>query len=350
MPATTVLDVHAHVMPLQVLKRLEEQGRADLSAMSANRVMIDEEISGVAAGNVIPLAPEQYDAHRRREARVSAGVTAEAVSIPPFLFASQSTNPDVVMDLARLCNDTLREYVANAGDGVMPLYSIPVGHPDAAVEARRCMEELDGAGVTIGTFGLGLELDAPQNEDLWSYLAENHVFTSLHPSRAPGAERLRDYHLLQLFGYPVETALAASRLVFSGVLDRHELNVCLAHGGGCLLGVAPRLDLGWRRKQVARTTKIPPREYLERFYYDTAVFDHGALQQLVTEVGVDRVLLGTDFPFDLADTDPVPAVMALELGDEKTGQILFRNAERILRVPGHRGALPGRGALPDPSV
>ena len=326
------IDVHAHVMPLGILEHLQWQGRADLSELSQGRLRIDQEISGVAAGNVIPFVPEHTDPTARRVAREQAGVTAEAVSVPPFLFASESRDLDLVIDLARACNDALHEYVAAAGPEVHPLYFVPVGHPEAVTEARRCVEELGGAGVTIGTYGMGVELDAPVNEELWTYLAERSVFTSLHPSRASGAERLRDYHLLQLFGYPVETALAASRLIFSEVLDRHDLTICLAHGGGCLLGLGPRLDLGWQRKAVSRTSEHPPRGYLERFCYDTAVFDRRALAELVHQVGVGRVLLGTDYPFDLADTDPLESIRALELAPEDTAAIAGGNATRLLAL------------------
>lgn len=329
-PQHEMIDAHAHVMPLGILKHLEREGRADLSELPEGRLRIDEEISGVATGNVIPFVPEQYDPSARRAARRGSGITGEAVSVPPFLFASESRDPDLVMGLARSSNDALRDYVTTAGPDVHPLFVVPVGHPDALSEARRCMEELGGAGVTIGSYGLGLELDAAVNEPLWAYLAEHSVFTSLHPSRASGAERLRDYHLLQLFGYPVETALAASRLIFAGVLDRHDLKICLAHGGGCLLGLGPRLDLGWERKAVARTSELAPRGYLDRFFYDTAVFDRGALQELIRQVGTDRVLLGTDYPFDLADTDPLTSILALDVDDDARSAIASGNVLRLL--------------------
>lgn len=326
------IDVHAHVMPMGILEQLAADGRADLSEISSGRLRIDEEISGVAPGNVIPFAREQYDQVARREVRAASGVTGEAVSIPPFLFASESRDPDLVIALARACNDALHEYVRTAGPDVHALYFVPVGHPEAAAEARRCIETLGGAGVTIGSYGLGRELDDRVNEELWSYLAGEQVFISLHPSRASGTGRLRDYHLLQLFGYPVETGLAASRLIFSGVLDRHDLRICLAHGGGCLLGLAPRLDLGWERKDTARTSQDPPRAYLDRFWYDTAVFDRQALTRLIDEVGVGQVLLGTDFPFDLADTDPLPSI--LDSGRDRSEQdaILSTTARRLLRT------------------
>ncbi len=174
------------------------------------------------------------------------------------------------------------------------LGSIPLGFPDAANEARRCLDDLGFPGVAIGTRGGGKELDDPVNDDLWALLAERNVFVFVHPSGVPDAHRQRDYWLPQLVGYPMETALSIARMIYGRVFERFDLTMCLAHGGGCLPWLRGRLDLGWERKEVAHTTKIPPSEFCKRLYYDTAVFDTTLLSHLVSDMGADRVLLGTD--------------------------------------------------------
>jgi len=128
----------------------------------------------------------------------------------------------------------------------------------------------------------------------------------------------------------METALAVARLVFSGTLERSPLNLCLAHGGGCLPALRGRLDLGWERKDVAHTTPVPPSEFTDRLYYDTAVFSPVLLRRLVEDVGADHVLLGTDHPFELGDRDPVGTVRALGLGEADTRLILRDNATELL--------------------
>jgi aminocarboxymuconate-semialdehyde decarboxylase len=120
-------------------------------------------------------------------------------------------------------------------------------------------------------------------------------------------------------------------MIFGGVLERYELALCLAHGGGCVPSLRGRLDLGWSRKAVAATVPQPPAEYLRRLLYDTAVFDAGLLAALVREVGADHVLLGTDAPFDLADRDPRGTVGALDLPDAEATAVLGGNARRLLR-------------------
>ena len=155
----------------------------------------------------------------------------------------------------------------------------------------------------------------------------------LHPSGVPDPHRQADFWLPQLVGYPMETALSVARLVFGRVLERFPLNLCLAHGGGCLPSLRGRLNMGWDRKEVARTTAVPPSEFTDRLYYDTAVFSTTLLRRLVEDVGVEHVLLGTDHPFELRDTDPLDTVADLGLSRADTRAILWDNAAALLGLP-----------------
>jgi aminocarboxymuconate-semialdehyde decarboxylase len=131
----------------------------------------------------------------------------------------------------------------------------------------------------------------------------------------------------------METALAVARLTFGRVLERFPLNLCLAHGGGCLPSLRGRLDLGWERKDVARTTAVPPSEFTDALYYDTAVFSPVLLRRLVEDVGAGHVLLGTDHPFELGDRTPLDTVRALGLPEADSRRILRDNAVALLRLP-----------------
>jgi aminocarboxymuconate-semialdehyde decarboxylase len=250
--------------------------------------------------------------------------------MPPFLFASTAEERALAEFVVSEGNDALAQYVASAPHRLLALGSVPLGWQDAAEEARRCLDELGMAGIAIGSRGGGRDLDDAVNDDLWSMLAERGTLIFLHPSAVPDAHRLRDFWLLQLVGYPIETALAVARLVFGGVLERHRLNLCLAHGGGCLPSLRGRLDLGWARKDQAHTTAAPPSEYTDRLYYDTAVFSTRLLQRLVEDVGAGHVLLGTDHPFELADLTPVETVRGLGLDEKATREVLWHNAATLL--------------------
>ncbi len=333
MPA---IDIHAHAMPLLLLEWLASRGLADLEGVDRSSakgvIRLDPRISGVAAGAPLPLARSQWDVATRLDEMDAQGVTHHAVSLPPFLMASTCADEDLVTEVVHRGNDSLAEYVAQSPDRLVGLGTAPVGLETAAQEASRVLDSLGMAGVAIGTRGAGRELDDPVNEGLWALLAERQAMAFLHPSGVPDLARITDYYLPQLLGYPMETAIAVTRLIVSGVRERHDFPLCLAHGGGCLPSLRGRLDLGWDRKDVARSTPMAPSTYIHGLFFDTAVFSDGVLADLVTTFGPGRVLVGTDFAFDLADRDPLASVAELGLDDDDSAQVRWRTAARLLRL------------------
>jgi aminocarboxymuconate-semialdehyde decarboxylase len=324
------IDVHAHAMPLPVLQQLADDGLADLAGVPDGIVRLDPRVSGVGPRAPLPLARSQFDVAVRLSEMDDVGVHRHAVSLPPFLFASTADDEQLASSVIERGNAALATYVGDAADRLLGLGSVPLGWPVAAEVARRALDEQGMAGIAIGSRGAGRDLDDPVNDDLWALLSERRTFVFLHPSGVPDPQRQADYWLPQLVGYPMETALAVARLVFGRVLERFPLNLCLAHGGGCLPSLRGRLDLGWERKEVARTTAVPPSEFTDRLYYDTAVFSPVLLGRLVEDVGADHVLLGTDQPFELGDREPLATVGALGLGDADTLRILRDNAAELL--------------------
>jgi len=329
-PPNPAVDIHAHAMPMPLLRWLQENDLADLDSPTPAVVRLDPRVSGIAPGVPLPLARSQHEVTARLTEMDAAGTSHHAVSLPPFLFCSTAEDATFVADIVARGNEDLADYVAQAPGRLVGLGTVPVGWPGAAEEARRCLDDLGMAGVAIGTQGAGRDLDDPVNEDLWAMLAERRAFVFLHPSGVPDARRQREYYLAQLVGYPMETALAVARLVFAGVPERHDLTLCLAHGGGCLPSLRGRLDKGWRSKDVARTTAVPPSTYADRLYYDTAVFSTPLLTRLIEDVGAGHVLMGSDFPFELADPAPRESVGALGLAPADVRCIEWDTAAKLL--------------------
>jgi aminocarboxymuconate-semialdehyde decarboxylase len=327
------IDVHAHAMPLPLLQRLADRDLADLAEVPTGIVRLDPRVSGVGPRAPLPLARSMYDVDVRMSEMDEVGVHRHAVSLPPFLFASTSDDEKLATRAVSEGNDELAIYTADAPDRLLGLGSVPVGWPGAADEARRALDDLGMAGIAIGSRGAGRDLDDPVNDDLWALLSERRTFVFMHPSGVPDPHRQKDFWLPQLVGYPMETALAVARLVFGRVLERFPLNLCLAHGGGCLPSLRGRLDMGWDRKDVARTTRVPPSEFTDRLYYDTAVFSPVLLRRLVEDVGADHVLLGTDHPFELGDRAPLDTVRVLGLDEADERRILRDNATELLGLP-----------------
>lgn len=324
------VDVHSHAMPLPLLRSLAGRGLADVSAVDAGIVRLDPTVSGVGPGAPLPLARSQHDVPTRLTEMDEAGVEVHAVSLPPFLFCTNATDAAFATQVVAQGNDELAAYVAAAPDRLVGLGYVPLGHPGVADEAVRVLDELAMAGIAIGSQGGGKDLDDPVNDDLWALLAERNTFVFMHPSGMPAGPRLKDFWMPQLVGYPMETAIAVARLVFSGVLERHPITLCLAHGGGCLPSLRGRMDMGYARKDVAQTNVNPPSHYTKRLYYDTAVFDTTTLRRIVEDVGVEHVLMGTDHPFELGDPTPRRTVAELGLSGPETAAILGGTAAGLL--------------------
>lgn len=332
MSTDPVVDVHSHAMPMSMLRWLADQNLADLSNLADDTIVLDPRVSGIGPGAVLPLAKSQHDVAVRLPEMDEAGVSHHAVSLPPFLFASTADDGEFVAETVRRGNAGLAEFVREAPDRLVGLGNVPVGWPGAVDEAKRCLDELGMAGIAIGTRGAGRDLDDPVNEPLWQLLADRGTFVFMHPSGVPDAHRQRDFYLSQLVGYPMETALAVGRLIFGRVLERFDLNLCLAHAGGCVPAIRGRMDMGWRNKPIAHTTAEPPTTYADRLYYDTAAFNTTILKRLVEDVGVGHVLLGTDHPFELRDPDPVASVNALGLSAADARAIQWVTAAKLLHL------------------
>lgn len=327
-----VVDVHAHAMPMSLLEWLASEGLADLSRVETDHVVIlDTRVSGVGPGAPLPLPVSMYDNDIRLAEMDAQGVSHQAISLPPFLMGSTCDDEDLVVELVRRGNDALAELVADQ-ERLLGLVGVPLGFGVAAEEVRRGLDRLGMPGAAIGSQGAGKDLDDEANTPVWRLLAEQSVFTFLHPSAVPAPARMKDFWFPQLLGYPMETALATARLIFSGRREAHPFPLCLAHGGGCVPSVRPRLQMGWERKPVAHTTERPPQELFNELYFDTAVFDPTALERLIEDVGADHVLVGTDYPFDLADRDPVGSVAEVNLGGGARQAILGRTAAELLRI------------------
>jgi aminocarboxymuconate-semialdehyde decarboxylase len=241
--------------------------------------------------------------------------------------------PEDAASLARAVNDAAATLATESGGRLLGVATVPLCAPGlAAQELERACGELGLKGVEIGTSFGETMLDDPSLDPLFSAAERLDVPVFLHPYTSmlgllhvPGFER---FFLLNTVGNPLETHLAAARLILGGVFDRHPgLTVQLSHGGGGLPYQLARLDRTYAlREQVRELATRPPSQYLDRFLFDTVVYDWDPLEFLIGLVGVDRVVFGTDHPFDVADTTGLEAARRLQ--DDQAAAVLGANATR----------------------
>lgn len=204
----------------------------------------------------------------------------------------------------------------------------------AAAELRHATTELGMVGIEIATTVAGVDLVAAELEPFWAAAAELGSLVLLHPmDPLPGID-LKQHFLDNMVGRPAETTIAIARLIMAGLFDRHpDLRVCVVHGGGFLPYQVGRMQRGWTAKPALAATDLEtaPIETIKRLYFDTIVHNPLALRYLIDLVGADRITLGTDYPFEAGDPDPIGTVDAVPgLTAEEREWIVAGTARKLL--------------------
>ncbi len=239
--------------------------------------------------------------------------------------------PDAAREAARLTNDGIAAAVAQHPDRFAGMGLVPFQTPELAIaEMRRCVRELGLRGVEVPSHIAGRELSEPAFRPVLAAAEELGVLLFLHPLGTSHGERLRDHYLNNILGNPIDSAIAVAHLIFDGVLEQLPgLKVCVAHGGGHAAAYWGRWDHAWGvRPDCRRHIARPPSEYLRRLYFDTLVFDRAQLRFLLSTYGADHLCLGTDYPFDMAEPDPLG--LHAELCEADRAAVLGGTAARLL--------------------
>jgi aminocarboxymuconate-semialdehyde decarboxylase len=259
---------------------------------------------------------------------------AVAISLPPELFLNW-TSPELGERLARTANDGFADMARAYPDRFLPLAALPIQDgARAARELERAVVELRLKGAAICTHVNGKDLDDPGVEPVLAMADRLDVPLFLHPQNAGDIGRIKDFHLWNVIGFPLETVTAASRLIASGSFERFpRLKIVLAHGGGFFPYQIGRLDHGYRVHPAAfKGLPRPPSAYLSNIYCDSLTHNDLSLRFLVDRMGADHVVLGTDYPFSMRNDAPVDAVVELGLPAEEQKAVLGGTLARLLKV------------------
>ena len=272
-------------------------------------------------------------------ARVAAmdaqGIDMQVLSINPFWYRAE---PDLAREVVQMQNEALAEVVGRHPDRFAALASVALQHPELAAEQlEHAVRKLGLKGAMIGGSVEGLELADPAFDPFWAKAEALGVLVFIHPQGVPElARRLSGSGGLgNVIGNPLETTIALSHLIFEGTLDRFPgLKILAAHGGGYLPAYAARSDAGIRTFPGTYTTPLrkPPTAYLRNLYYDTIVFTPEALRHLAAEVGADRLMLGTDFPYPWTDRAVAHIRETAGLTEAERASMLGDLAARLLAI------------------
>ncbi len=323
------VDFHAHALVPEIL--------SDRGPVDWRPAIVPHESGGYLVQNAYhtngPVFNPMVEPDQIIAARQAVGIDLTVLCTPPHAFFYELSPTE---GASAIQNDGMARVVAEhsqhlAGLGTLPMQDVPL----AAKELERVMTDLGLSGVQIGSNINGEELGNECFRPFWEAAEALGAVVLIHPSFSDslGGERTKAYDLRRLMGNLLETAHAVAHLIFSGVLEAFpDLKIVLAHGGGVLPYLVGRLDHGYQvRTKPKRHITHPPSAYLGVFYYDTITHYGPALQYLIDLVSVERVLLGSDYPFDMGYDQPVEFVNQLPaLSQADRERIVGGNALQLL--------------------
>lgn len=327
------VDFHTHIIPENFSELTQRFGgekwpTLERTCACGANIMI--------AGKVFREVTDQvWDAEKRIKDMEREGVDIQVLSPIPVTFSYWAPAEQAEI-LARVQNDFIADLVNQYPTKFVGLGAVPLQNVEVAIrEMDRCKHELGLSGIEIGTNVNGVNLDDPQFIEFFEMAEKWEVPLFIHPWETLGKERMPRHNLMYTVGMPSETALAGASLILGGIMDKFpKLKICLAHGGGALPYLLPRLDQGWKVWPHLRLLDKPPSHYAKQFYYDSLVNEPVNLNYLLQNFGHESIIMGSDYPFLLREVPPGKVIDdTVGLSKEQTEAMLGKNALRFLNIP-----------------
>jgi aminocarboxymuconate-semialdehyde decarboxylase len=324
---TKVIDIHAHLSTpaADAVLQAHAPRTAGIGFSSPETDAVNRELFARIGRKLVSIDERIADMD-------AMGIDVQAISPMPGQ-ALYTVPPEAGAEAARVTNDGIASAVARHPDRFVGMGIVPLQAADRAIaEMKRCVRDLGLRGIEIPSHVNGQELSEERFRSFFAAAAEMGVLLFLHPLGFTHGERLRQHYLNNLLGNPIDSTIAITHLIFAGVLERLPgLKLCIAHGGGYASTYWGRLDHAWRSRPDCRMhISKPPSHYLRKLYFDTLVFDQEQLQFLLRTYGADHLCLGTDYPFDMSEPDPLGFHSPLSEADR--AKVLGGTAARLLQI------------------
>ncbi|WP_081067929.1 amidohydrolase family protein [Burkholderia territorii] len=328
-PRPRAIDIHAHYYPESFCDLVGGEGKRFGGSFTCDDASFTFR---TPAGGLGPLPMKFIDVDARLKDMDASGVDVQALSlsVPMAYWGDRAFNAKLARDWNSAASRVHQRHPARFA----VLATLPMLNATDAIDELERAVQLPGVrGVYMGTNIDTRDLDDPLFAPVFARIEQLNLPVFLHPQQTVGGARLGDFYLSNLLGNPFDTAIAGAHLILGGVLDRHpDLQVTLPHAGGALPIIAGRLDAGWTVRPETRRLARKPSSYLRRFSYDTVSHSGPVLDFLIANVGVDRLVLGSDYCFDMGYDQPVRFLDRLDLTAEQRAMIVGGNAGKLLRI------------------
>jgi aminocarboxymuconate-semialdehyde decarboxylase len=325
-------DMHCHLAVPEVERLVQDDPRRQAEA-AEYACTIGAASCRTNAAMRDAIAMRLVSPAQRLEDMDRMGIDVQVISPSPMQYHYWADEA-LALQISRLINSRICEVVAGAPERFIGLGYAPVQHPVLAAQVVREAREAGLHGVEISSDPTGAGLDDPALAVFWRAAEAADATLFLHPMGTTLGPRVDRYYLANIVGQPLETTIALSQMIFGGVFDRHpRLKVCAAHGGGFLPFAPGRFDHGHGVRPEAGACARAPSEYLKQLWFDTVVFRPEALRTLVDTVGAQRVVAGTDYPFDMGEYALHELIAAVPgLSADEQAAVLGGNAMTLLGV------------------
>jgi aminocarboxymuconate-semialdehyde decarboxylase len=328
------VDMHCHIATPAVDKLVQgHPGR--VAEIEAVKLAQGAAATAYNLKTMLPAcAAKMTDLKARLSDMDEMGVDIQVLSPSPGQYYYWAER-DLSQEIVRLQNEHIAEAAARHPTRLLGLGTVALQHPDlAVVQLTHAVVKLGLRGVEISSAADNREIADPLFEAFWAKAEALKCVVLVHPLGTTLGERLNQHYLSNVIGQPLETTIALSHMIFGGIFDRYPgLKVCSVHGGGYLPAYLERSEYAYRARPDAQSMRRPPREYLKHLYFDNLLYTPQAVRQLIEQVGIEQVVVGTDYPFDMGFYAVRELIAAIPgLSDQDRAALLGGNALRLLGV------------------
>ncbi len=321
-PDIFTIDIHTHILPENIPNFREKFGyggfiHLDHHKPCCARMMMDDKFFREVQDNC-------WDPRTRAKECDHHQVDVQVLSTVPVMF-SYWAKPHHALEVAQFLNDHIAEICDRYSDRFVGLGTLPMQDPELAIQELKRCKEIGLKGIEIGTHVNDWNLDAPEIFAVLEACQDLDMAVFVHPWDMMGKENMPKYWLPWLVGMPAESSLALCSLIFSGTFEKlPNLRVAIAHGGGSFPATLGRVQHGFdvRPDLCAVDNKVPPTDYMGKFWLDSLVHDTKMLDYITGLVGDNRVALGTDYPFPLGELEPGELIHSMDWSAERKETLL----------------------------
>lgn len=329
------IDVHRHWLPDKYIELAAHGEFGDLVTISntsegqileAGSKTLGQPLRTAVTSQLVSMDVQLSDMKK-------TGLDGAIISMQPFTFHYEGKSK-MVCEIHRMLNDEMAAMVQEQPGKIYGLANVPLQNIEAAIsELHRIMALPGMVGVQLGSNVNGAYLGEKEFIPFFETAQKLGAFILIHPMNVAGYDRLKKFYLRNIIGNPLDTTICAASLIFEGMMERlPDLKICLSHAGGHLPYIFGRLDHGYMVRTEAKSIPNPPSSYLKKFYYDMISHSSEGLAYLIKLVGAERVLIGTDYPFDMGLQDPIATLAEIALTEAERNLIYHGNVSRLLNI------------------